>query len=157
MEARRAEAELLAGSAYALRRLNRTGESQERIGIALRLLSETHDYPSDRITPNEGAALVLRALADHLAETGRPRKAAEIYQDLLNRVEESKPDLQDDLGATVAVSQIYGSLAALNRRSGQPDRGEMFASRRMELWRYWDHKLPNNELVRRNLESARLQ
>lgn len=132
-----------------LRQLNRFDESKERIDAAFRLLRETNDYPADRVGPHEAPDAALRAYADHLAATGRPQKAIEAYQNLLDKIMKSNPDPRNDLGHAVALSHIYGSLAAL-------DRGEAFPALRLELWRQWDRKLPGNSLVRRQLESARI-
>jgi tetratricopeptide (TPR) repeat protein len=54
-EARRGEVEILSGSAYALRRLNRSNEAQDRIATAFRLLRKVNDYPADRIAPYSAA------------------------------------------------------------------------------------------------------
>jgi hypothetical protein len=76
---------------------------------------------------------------------------------LLEKVMASKPDMRNDLRHALAISQIYGSLAALYRRSGQRDRGKALSALRVELWHHWDRKLPNNSFVRRQLEAARTQ
>jgi tetratricopeptide (TPR) repeat protein len=153
-EARRGEVEILSGSAYALRRLNRSNEAQDRIATAFRLLRKVNDYPADRIAPYSAAYEALRASGDHLAETGQPQHALPIYEDLLDKVMVSKPDVQNDLAHALALSQIYGSLAALYRHSGQSNRGKEIAALRSELWSHWDRKLPNNSFVRRQLEAA---
>jgi tetratricopeptide (TPR) repeat protein len=154
-EARRGEVEILAGSAYALRRLNRIDEAKERIDTAFRLLRETKEYPADRVVPHESAEAALRALADHLAETDQPGRAAEVYEDLLAKLMVSKMDPWNDLRHAVLLSHIYGSLATLHRRIGMRDRGEVLSSLRLELWGHWGYKLPNSSLVRRQLQSAR--
>jgi serine/threonine protein kinase len=155
-DARRGEAELLAASTYALRRLNRFEQAQDRIDTAFGLLAETNDYPAGRVVPHEAAHAALRALGDHLAGTGQPQEAAEVYEDLLGKMMASKPDLHNDLPHAVALSQIYGSLAALHRRNGRPDRAEALSTLRLELWHHWDRKLPNNGFVRRHLKTASL-
>jgi serine/threonine protein kinase len=156
-EARRGEVELLAGSAYALRRLNRNNEAKERIGAAFRLLGEIKDYPADRIAPHTAAYEALRASGDHLAETVQPRDALRVYEDLLEKVMASNPDTKNDLRHAVAMSHIYGSLAGLYCRNGQRDSGEAYAALRVDLWAHWDRKLPGNSFIRRELESARKQ
>jgi serine/threonine protein kinase len=155
-EARRGEAQILAGSAYALRRLGRTDEAKRRIEAAFRLLDSIQDFPALRIAPRSPADLVLRAMADHLAETGQPQRAAELFTDLLGRVEASHPDPQNDLRHAAAVSQIYGSLAGACRRAGLAARESEFSTRRLELWRNWERKLGQSQLVRRQLAMARL-
>ena len=152
--ARRGQAGALAGSSYALRRLKRTREAKERIDTALRLLRETKDYPADRIETDSEAEPTLRALADHLAETGQPQRAAEVYQELLDKILATKPDPANDLRHAIKMSRIYGALADLHRRNGRRDQAEAVAALRLELWRQWERKLPGNTAVRRQLEAA---
>ncbi|MGH9661363.1 MAG: protein kinase domain-containing protein, partial [Bryobacteraceae bacterium] len=153
--ARRGEAGLLAGSSYALRRLSRTREAKERIDTALRLLRETKDYPADRITTDSEAEPVLRALADHYADTGQPHRATEIYQELLSKILASKPEPANDLRHATKISRIYGALTDLHRRNRRPDQAEGVARLRRELWRQWADKLPGNAFVQRQLEASR--
>ncbi len=155
-EARRGEVEILAGSSYALRRLNRIEEAKYRIDVAFQLLRETGDYPTKQIIPGNGVDAALFALADHLAETGESRQALEVYQDVLDKIMASKPEPQSDLRHAVTLSRIYGSLAALHSRVNQRDRGEELALLRLKLWRHWEAKLPNARFIRRQLESARI-
>jgi tetratricopeptide (TPR) repeat protein len=154
MKARRDEARMLAGSSYALRRLNRVSEARNRIDSAFRLMRETKDYPADRINLDNEAAAVLRALGDHLGETGQPQRAAEVYQELLDKIMASKPDPRNDLRDATELSRIYETLASLHRRNSQPDRAEAMSALRLELWRNWDGKLPHNGFVHRQLEAA---
>jgi serine/threonine protein kinase len=154
-EARRGEVELLASSAYALRSLKRVEEAKARIDAAFRLLAGTGDYPAARVLLHEGAEAALRSWGDHLAETGEPERAAEVYEELLAKVLVTEPDSRNDLPHAAGLSRIYGPLAALHRRNGQRDRAASFDALRLELWRHWDRKLPNNVFVRGQLESAR--
>jgi len=154
VKARRDEARMLAGSSYALRRLNRIREAKDRIDSAFRLLRETKDYPADRINPDNEAAAALRALGDHLGETGQPQRAADVYQELLDKIVASKPDPRNDLRDATDLSRIYEALAGLHRRNGHPDRAEAMSALRFELWRNWDRKLPHNRFVHRQLEAA---
>jgi tetratricopeptide (TPR) repeat protein len=156
-EARRGEAELLAVSAYSLRRLQRVEEARERLDAAFRLLAETNDYPAARIALYEAPHVVLRAFADHLAETGHPDRAAEVYEQLLEKVMLSKPDILGDLAHALELSHIHGALAPLYFRSGQPHRAHRMSERRLDLWLHWDGKLAGNVFVRRQLDSARRQ
>jgi tetratricopeptide (TPR) repeat protein len=155
-KARRGEAQLLAGSSYALRRLNRIGEAKDRIDGAFRLLRETKDYPAARINPDDEASAALRALGDHHAETGQPRRAAEGYQELHDKTLASKPEPLNNLSHATALSRIYEALAGLHRRNGQPDRAEAMSALRLEIWRHWDSKLPHNAFVRRHLDAVNL-
>jgi serine/threonine protein kinase len=154
VKARRDEARMLAGSSYALRRLNRIREAKDRIDSAFRLLRETKDYPAERINPDNEAAAALRALGDHLGETGQPQRAAEVYQELLEKIMASKPDPKNDLRDATELSHIYEALAGLHRRNGHPDQAEAMSAQRLELWRNWDRKLPHNSFVHRQLEAA---
>jgi tetratricopeptide (TPR) repeat protein len=154
-EARRGEVELLASSAYVLRSLNRIGEAKDRIDTAFHLLAGTNDYPADRVLLHEGAEAALRAWGDHLADTGDPERAAEVYENLLSKVMATKPDSLNDLPHAVGLSRIYEPLAALHRRNGHRERGESFSALRLNLWQHWDRRLSKNVFVRRQLESAR--
>jgi hypothetical protein len=44
-----------------------------------------------------------------------------------------------------------GALAALLRRVGRTDEAASLDQNRLELWRHWDHKLPNNPFLERQL------
>jgi tetratricopeptide (TPR) repeat protein len=152
--ARQGEAGLLAGSSYALRRMNRASEAKKRIDAAFSLLRETKDYPAGRIDTDSEVEPALRALADHHAETGQPVRAAEVYEELLDKILASKPDSGNDLRRATKLSRIYEALAGLHRRNHQSDRAEAVSSLRRNLWRQWDRKLPNNAYVRRQLQAA---
>jgi tetratricopeptide (TPR) repeat protein len=154
-EARRGEAEILAASAYALRRLNRTAEAKEKIDAALRILGAINEYPAQHIVPHTAVYEAVLALGDHLSETGQARRAVEVYEDLLEKITASTSGAQNNLRQAVAFSEIYASLAALHRRNGHADRGGEFATLGLDLWRNWHHKLPNSSFVRRQLEAAR--
>jgi tetratricopeptide (TPR) repeat protein len=150
----RGQAGALAGSSYALRRLKRTREAKERIDSALGLLRQTRDYPSGRINTDSEVEPALRALADHLAETGQPARASEVYQELLNKMNATKPDPMNDLRHAIKFSRIYGALAELHRRNGRRNESEAFRTLRLDLWRQWERKLPGNGAIRRQLEAA---
>ena len=156
-EARRGEAELLAASTYALRRLNRSDEATARIGNALHLLAETNDYPAPTIDPFEQVDTVLRASAEHYAATGQLERAAQVYEDLLKGMMASNPDVQHDFEHAVAVSQIYTSLRNISRRVGRRERAIVLAQLRLNLWLDWSGKLPHNGFVRDQLAAARTQ
>src|SRR6185436_2674161 len=131
--ARRGEAELMAASAYALRRLNRPDEARAQIEGAFQLLSEAKVYPSDRVVAGGEVESVLRSWADHLADTNRLQPAVEAYQELLDKVIASHPDPQNDLRDATALSRIYESLGDLHARSGHPELAHAMSSRRVEL------------------------
>lgn len=152
--ARRAESLLLAGSSYAARWVHREQDAKDRIDAALRLLSETKDYPARSIPAGSEADTALRALADHYAETGQPRQALEIYQELFRKIMASNPDPQNDLLNSVYVSRLQTSLATLLRRTGRETEAVLLEADRLTLWRHWNLKLPNNPFVQRQLEAA---
>jgi tetratricopeptide (TPR) repeat protein len=154
IKARRGEAEILAHSSYALRRLNRPREAQDRIDRALKLLRETKDYPDSRVNLGNEADIALRALADHQVGVGQPGKAAGIYQELLDKIRASKPDPEHDLRQAILLSRLYENLGAAHRRSGQPGQAEAMSVLRLELWRHWQTRLPQNSFVTRQLTAA---
>jgi hypothetical protein len=65
-------------------------------------------------------------------------------------------NVQNDLRHALALSQLYGSLAALYRSNGQSSRGKQLSDVRLELWRHWDAKLPDNGFVRRQFEATHI-
>jgi hypothetical protein len=154
--ARRVETLLLAGSSYAARWIHHEKDARDRIDAAFRLLNETKDYPAETITAGSEVDTTLRALADHYAETRQPGQALQIYQELLRKIMASDPDLQNDLLNSVYVSRLHTALAVLLRRTGRGDMAVPFEASRLELWRHWNRKLPNNPFVQRQLEAARL-
>ncbi len=154
VKARREEVTLLAGSSYALRGLHRSTDSKKRIDHAFRLLSETKNYPTDRIVPGSEADQALTALADYYAETGEPRKALDVYQDLASKILASKPDVRTDLRHAMRLSRLYEAQAALLRREGDPDGAKTLAANRLDIWRQWDTRLPANGFIHRQLTMA---
>jgi serine/threonine protein kinase len=151
--ARRVETLLLAGSSYAARWLHRENDARDRIDAAFRLLNDTKDYPTGSISAGSEADTAMRALADQYAETGQLEQALEIYQELLRKIMASNPDPHNDLLNSVSVSRLHTSLATLLRRLGRKDEAVPLEAGRLELWRYWSRKLPNNPFVRRQLEA----
>jgi serine/threonine protein kinase len=151
--ARRVEALLLAGSSYAARWIHREKDARDRIDDAFRLLDETKDYPAESISAGSEADITMRALADHYAETGQREQALEIYQELFRKIMASNPDPQNDLLNAVYVSRLHTSLATLLRGMGKGDEAALLEADRLELWRYWKGKLPNNPFVQRQLEA----
>src|SRR5262249_52942640 len=105
--ARNSEAALHAAASYALRRLHRAADAQQRIDLALRLLRDTKEYPSDEVSPGEEADSVVRASGDQLAETGQTGRAAEVYRELLDKFMAYKPKPESDLSDAMLLSRIY--------------------------------------------------
>lgn len=157
LPARREQASALANSSYALHRLHRTSEAKQRIEAAFAILKETKDYPAERI-PFERMELydAFTALADHEAEVGDPHRAVADYEELLDKVIAAKPETLTDLRDVPRISSLYETLSRLYRRTGNITKANDVESLRLELWRHWDTKLPNNLFVRRQLDAARL-
>jgi tetratricopeptide (TPR) repeat protein len=150
-KARRDEVLVLAGASYALRRLQRPQESKERIDAALTILHDLKDYPSDKVVLGSEADAAVRALADHYAETGETAEAIATYEALLAKVRASDPKPETDLRHANNLSRIYHDLAELHRRAGDAAQASMLEQQRLDLWRFWDHKLPNNPFISRQL------
>ncbi|HEV3201527.1 MAG TPA: protein kinase, partial [Bryobacteraceae bacterium] len=149
--ARRYEALLLAGSSYPARWIHRESDARDRIDAAFRLLRETKDYPVETIKPGSEADTTARALADHYAETGQTNEALEAYQELRRKIMASTPDPQNDLLNAAHISRLDASLAALLRRVGRTSEAVTLEESRLELWRHWNRKLPNNPFVLRQI------
>ena len=124
-----------------------------RIETALQILRETKSYPIDRITPGDEAETVLRAWADHLADTGESRQAAAVYQELLDKVTASRPDPMNDLPHATSVSRLYEALARLHTHNGDLERAQQLTAERRNIWEAWHRRVPDNAFVRKQLET----
>jgi serine/threonine protein kinase len=154
LAARRIRAKLLAKSSYALRQLQRPADATQRIDAAVALLRGTKDYPAgNRIRLDSPAHVLLLALADDEAERGSPRRALQMYQELLQGVLAWPAELEADLPDAAGVSRLYATIAALNRRIGQTEAASGFDRRRLDLWKRWDARLPGNQFIRRQLNA----
>ena len=149
--AHRERAELLAKSAYPLRRLHHSPEAGLRIDAALAILRQTNDYPSGHISLGGPVYSVVRAQADHEADTGHPQRALELYGGLLAKAEDADPKM--NLQHAARISQILGAMARLDERLGRHALASQIAARRFDLWRDWNRRLPNNVYVRRQIEA----
>jgi serine/threonine protein kinase len=154
LKVRRDRAELLANSSYALRRLHQTAEAKARIDAAVVILKETKDYPAERIRLGSYDDKLVSALADHEAEAGDPNQALKIYEDLLQKVLASAPSPNASLPDAVNMSRLYGAIASLSLRVGQNERASILEAQRIDMWRRWNARLPNNSFVRRQLDAA---
>jgi tetratricopeptide (TPR) repeat protein len=152
--ARRDSAVDLAGSAYALRRLNRTPDAAERLDRALAILKETKDYPAERLALDSDAYTVAKAVADHHADLGQLSASIAEHQTLLDAVMAAKPDLENDLRDTNQLSLLLDDLARLHRKAGATEKAAALDARRAALWQHWNRKLPNNPFVLRRLGTA---
>lgn len=149
--ARRDRAVLLASSSYALRRLNRLGEARRRLDEALAVLRETKDYPSDRLTLDSDAYVVLRALADQRADEGAVGDAIQQYEQLLEQTMAGRPDVQHDLRDAFALSLLYEDLARLHRAAAAPAPADAVDAKRRAIWMGWNEAHPGNPFVLRQL------
>ena len=93
----------------------------------------------------------MRALADQHAESGEPNQALEAYQDLRGKILKSSPDAQNDLLNAAQLSRLDATLAGLLRRAGRSEEAAALDQNRLELWRRWARKLPNNPFVQRQI------
>ena len=153
---RRFEVNALARSTAALRALGRGAEVQRRLEAAFARLSELKLYPADKIPLNSETPDALRALANYEAEKGNASRAADIYNQLLHGIQGAHPNPETDLRDALRLSNLYEEAAAVHRRTGHSDVASGLEAQRLELWRGWDGKLPNNGFIRRQWEAVRL-
>lgn len=152
LRSRQDQALALANSSYALRHLHRSLEAKERIDKALTILKQTKDLPLERVELNNSPVyFALTAQADYEAQMGDIHRAVQMYEHLLDKVMTGKPELLNDLPDAPALSRLYGSLAVLYSRIGDNAKADEMRSRRLELWREWDRKLPKNAFILRQL------
>jgi serine/threonine-protein kinase len=154
IKARRDAAVILAGSSYALRRLDRSAEAEQRLDRGLAILKQTKDLPAERLALDSDAYTVAKAVADHHADMGRLSAAIAEHQTLLDAVMAAKPDLENDLRDTNQLSLLLDDLARLNRKAGATEKAAALDARRAALWQHWNRKLPNNAFVLRRLGAA---
>jgi hypothetical protein len=154
--ARGEEVRALARSTYPLRQIGRSGEARKRLDAAFSRLSELKLYPAERVEPASEPDDALRALAEYEAGSGSVLRGITIYQQLLDRIAASDAKPESRLADAAALSNIYAAVAVLHHRAGQPQAARQSQARRLELWRHWDRRLPNNSFVRRQLDSSRI-
>jgi serine/threonine protein kinase len=152
--ARLHEAETLAGSTYALRRLGRGAEAHRRLDIAFDKLRKLGAYPSDTIKPGTEVDKALSALADYEAENNNFQRSIAVYEELLRKGAAAGAKPRTSLADALQESRVFAALGALYPQVHQTDSKSAIESRRLELWRYWDSQLPGNSFVRRQLEAA---
>jgi tetratricopeptide (TPR) repeat protein len=154
---RRFEVCALAGSTYPLRELGRPDEAKRRLDAAFERLKALKLYPAESIGASAEADETLSALAEYEAGRGAVPRAIEIYEEVLRKVQASKPEPETNLQDALCFSRLYGALAGLNRRSGHRDRSTAWDAKRLALWQYWDARLPGNTFVRGQLTAANVQ
>ncbi|HKV77571.1 MAG TPA: serine/threonine-protein kinase [Candidatus Sulfotelmatobacter sp.] len=147
----RYEVNVLAGSSYPLRKLGRGGEARQRLDLVFQLLRQFKFYPADHISLGSDTEGSVRALADYEAQNGRLSRGIEMYEKLLTQLQPTEADPEFNAEDAVRLSAICDSAASLYRRAGQRDRASALEARRAEIWRQWDHKLPNNPFVQRQM------
>jgi tRNA A-37 threonylcarbamoyl transferase component Bud32 len=151
VRARREEARLLARSSYALRALHREREARGRIDAAMELLHAAGLYPAATLELGSEAQAALSALADDEAAVGHTARAIEIDRDVLSKIMTGRLNPATDLRHADGMSGIYRSLAGLCRSAHQVADAESYDVLRLEIWRAWDQKLPNNSYIQRRL------
>jgi len=152
--ARRGEAQLLGASSYVLRQLKRPREAEQRIGAALQLLRDTKNYPAKSIVPGDEVGTVLEAQAAHFAAVGQTGRAADLYQEVLDKILASHPDPANDLVHAGTLSRLYEALSKIHALLGHSAEAQRFAESRLELWRNWNRKLGDNPFIQRQLRAA---
>jgi predicted Ser/Thr protein kinase/tetratricopeptide (TPR) repeat protein len=149
--ARRSEVMALAASTYPLRKMGRFNEARSRLDAAFSRLAGLKLYPAEQVTPGSEADHALRARAELQAGTGRIQLGIETYRQLLDRIMASEPKPESDLEDANDISNIYAAMTVLYRRAKLANPAAAMEGRRLDLWRQWDLKLPNNAFVRRQL------
>lgn len=152
VKARREEARLLARSSYPLRALGRRSEARQRIDTAFDLLRASGDYPVAQLEPTQEAVSVLLARGDFEADGGDTAAAVATYRETLDKVLASRPDVEHDLRVANDVGRIYLACARSLKRLGEDAASRALDDQRLNLWRAWDRKLPNNPFVHRQLD-----
>jgi hypothetical protein len=82
---------------------------------------------------------------------GYREQAAEVYQELLDKILAYEPDSDNDLSQATLLCGAYLSLAALDRQIGRLADADGLDARRQEIWKHWDRKLPNNPFALRQI------
>jgi tetratricopeptide (TPR) repeat protein/predicted Ser/Thr protein kinase len=153
----RYEVEILAGSSYPLRRLGNFVEARHRLDRAFARLRAINLYPAKKMEARSEAGKTVAALADLEAGAGNVVRAIEIYQDLLDQLRTGGAKPETRLQDATDFSHIYRMVAALQRRNGRADLASALEARRLDLWRDWEQKLPNNPFVLRQIAAEPAQ
>jgi hypothetical protein len=112
-------------------------------------------YPAPAASADSVVDAILRAQANHYAETSQPAQALAVYRELLASAHELHPSPQDDLVIATSVSRTYAAMGMLLRRTGDATASADFDARRLALWEQWNAKAPQNEFVLREQALAR--
>jgi len=152
--ARRSEARAMSLSSRILVSLRRTAEARKRLDNAYARLRGIGLYPAATVELGSEAADALRASAELEAASGALPQAIETYTRLLNLIVAGKPNVEAELHSAYRLADHYSTLASLYRHAGEKDQAAALESRRLELWRAWERKLPQNPFVLRQLARA---
>ena len=156
-KSRRQEARVLAHSSYPLRSLHRLPEAKQRIDAAFEILRSLGEQESGVGIIGGEWDNTMRASADYEFETGHPDRARAILLDLQTKLLALHPNPETDLRHASDMSRLYGSGAQFDAKLGNVDEEKMFETKRLDLWRQWDRRLPNNAFVHRQIEKAMLE
>jgi len=108
-------------------------------------------YPVDKIHIEAETVAALAARAELEASAGDVAKGIGTYQELLGKLADSLPDAKANLEHANDFSNIYQSLAGLQRQAGDLKGASATDARRRQIWQQWDRKMPGNAYVRRQL------
>jgi hypothetical protein len=151
---RRQEARVLAHSSYPLRSLHHLPEAKQRIDAAFEILGSLGDQESGVGIIGGEWDNTMRASADYESETGQPERARAILLDLQTKLLALHPNPETDLRHAYDISRLYASLAQVYAKLSKYDEERMFETKRIDLWRLWDQRLPNNSFVHQQIEKT---
>jgi tetratricopeptide (TPR) repeat protein len=152
-KSQRTRAELLAKSSDPLRRLGRGEEAGKRLDLALAMLEETKDLPSEGIALDSPQFAVLSARADAAAANGRIDDAAAGYEEILSKAQFETPWAapDQDLRSAQRMARLLRTLAGLYAQAGDTTKAEAIHKRQQELAHVWQTRLPENPVAARLL------
>jgi len=148
------EARLLAKSSHPLRRLGRAEEGRRRLDQSLEILRALGDYPPPAKSMAGEVDTVMRELAEHERETGNPKRAREVYEELLRWLEERGQGAPKTLLMANDLSRLYAAMEKTYEALSVSTEVEKFRAKRLQIWTDWDRKLPGNSYVTRQLRDA---
>jgi hypothetical protein len=143
-----------AESTFALRSLGRESEARQRLDRIRAMFFANQDPQTMRIGPFNPIEAFVRAQAEVDAAAGRLPKAIETYRLLLQKFADLRYHPRDSLIDALAQSTKEARLAELLRLSGDRVRSRQYAESRLELWRHWNQRLPQNSYVMAQLSDA---
>jgi tRNA A-37 threonylcarbamoyl transferase component Bud32/tetratricopeptide (TPR) repeat protein len=150
--ARRQEVRMLDESSYALRSLGRSAEARQRLDHAVELLRQVKLYPVVELQME--TADTLAALAEYDAATGKLPHAVETYESLVRLRQSAGEKPETVLSDAVEYSRLCARLASLEDDLHRTDAAMGYRAKRLDLWRQWEARVPNNSYVHRQLVGA---